>query len=115
VAEARAAEAAGADWVVAGHVYATPSHAGEPGAGLAFVREVAAAVRVPVVVIGGVTPGDVPALRAAGAGGVAVIRGVWDASDAEQAATDYLASYDADAAPGRDDRPDGERRAPRDG
>ena len=115
VAEARAAEAAGAAWVVAGHVYATPSHAGAAGAGVRFVHDVAAAVRVPVVAIGGVTPADVPGLRAAGAHGVAVIRGVWDASDAERAATDYLASYDADAAPGRDDRPDGERRAARDG
>ena len=115
VAEARSAEAAGAQWVVAGHVFPTPSHAGVPGAGAGFVRDVAAAVRIPVVVIGGVTPADVAALRAAGAHGVAVIRGVWEASDAEQAATDYLASYDADAAPGRDDRPDGERRAARDG
>lgn len=115
VAEARSAEAAGAQWVVAGHVFPTPSHAGLPGAGAGFVHDVAAAVRIPVVAIGGVTPADVAALRAAGAHGVAVIRGVWEASDAEQAATDYLASYDADAAPGRDDRPDGERRAARDG
>jgi thiamine-phosphate diphosphorylase len=111
VAEARAAAEGGADWVVAGHVYPTRSHPGEPPRGLQLVRDVAAAVRLPVVAIGGVTPAAVPALRAAGAAGVAVIRGVWAASDAERAATDYLASYDADAAGGRDDRPDGERRA----
>jgi thiamine-phosphate diphosphorylase len=114
--EARVAEAEGADWVVAGHVYDTSSHPGAPGRGIVLVRDVAAAATVPVVAIGGVTPARVPLLRAAGAHGVAVIRGVWAAGDAERAATDYLAFYDADAdgdaGARRDDRPDGERRAP---
>lgn len=115
-AEARARADEGADWVVAGHVYATGSHPGAPGRGVALVRDVAAAVRVPVIAIGGVTPARVPLLRAAGAHGVAAIRGVWSASDAEAAALDYLAAYDADAAPGRaDDAPDGERGAPHGG
>ena len=33
--------------------------------------------------------------KAAGAYGVAVIRGIWGASNAEQAASDYLSAYDA--------------------
>lgn len=116
VDEARAGADAGADWVVAGHVYATGSHPGAPGRGIALVRDVATAVRVPVIAIGGVTPARVRLLRAAGAHGVAVIRGVWGASDAERAALDYLAAYDADGAPGRrddapDDAPHGERGA----
>ncbi|HEU4629688.1 MAG TPA: thiamine phosphate synthase [Gemmatimonadaceae bacterium] len=110
-AAARAA-AEGADWVVAGHVYATASHPGEAPGGEALVRDVAATARLPVIAIGGVRPEHVPALRRAGAHGVAVIRGVWAASDADRAATDYLASYDADATGDGDDRPDGERRAP---
>lgn len=110
VAEARAAARDGASWVVAGHVRDTASHPGEPGRGLAFVRDVAAAVAIPVVAIGGIRPADVPELRAAGAAGVAVIRGVWAAADAERAATDYLAWHDADAADGGDDLPHGERR-----
>lgn len=110
VAEARAAARDGADWVVAGHVRETASHPGEPGRGLAFVRDVAAAVPIPVLAIGGIRPADVAAVRAAGAAGVAVIRGVWAAADAERAATDYLASHDADAATRGDDRPHGERR-----
>ncbi len=110
--EARRRAAEGADWVVAGHVYETGSHPGAPGRGIALVREVAAAARVPTIAIGGVTPARVPLLRAAGAHGVAVIRGVWAASDAERAALDYLATYDADGASGhRDDAPDGERGA----
>lgn len=92
--EARAAAAAGVDWVVAGHLFPTPSHAGAPGRGLAFLREVAGAVPCPVIGIGGVLPRHLPLLRAAGAHGAAVIRGVWDAENAERAASDYLSAYD---------------------
>ncbi|HEY0970436.1 MAG TPA: thiamine phosphate synthase [Gemmatimonadales bacterium] len=94
--EAREAADGGADWVVAGHVFRTASHPGEPGRGSGFLRAVVeAAPDVPVIAIGGVTPADVPGLRAAGAHGVAVIRGIWDAADPAEAATDYLAWYDA--------------------
>ncbi|HEX6534456.1 MAG TPA: thiamine phosphate synthase [Gemmatimonadaceae bacterium] len=92
--EACVAAEEGADWVVAGHVYATPSHAGMPGRGVALVRSVVAASRAPCIAIGGVRPEHVGALIAAGAHGVAVIRGIWSASDAERAAIDYLSEYD---------------------
>lgn len=82
-------------WLVAGHVFSTPSHAGEPGRGTAALSEICAAVSVPVIAIGGVQPADVAALLAAGARGVAAIRGVWRAVDAERAAADYLSAYDA--------------------
>lgn len=97
---AAAAERDGADWVVAGHVFTTRSHPGEPGRGEALVHAIVARVRVPLIAIGGVRPEHIPALRAAGAHGVAAIRGVWgagDASDAERAAIDYLSRYDATA------------------
>jgi thiamine-phosphate diphosphorylase len=94
--EARAAAAAGADWLVAGHVFATASHLGAPARGLAFLRAVAADVPAcPVIGIGGVLPRHVPLLLAAGAHGAAAIRGIWDAVDAERAAGDYISSYDA--------------------
>ena len=96
LAEARAAADAGADWVVAGHVFPTPSHAGAPGRGLVFLRAVVAAVSCPVIGIGGVLPRHLPLLRAAGAHGAAVIRGIWDAEHPERAAGDYLTAYDAD-------------------
>ncbi|MHB1223624.1 MAG: thiamine phosphate synthase [Gemmatimonadaceae bacterium] len=112
VAEARVAANAGADWLVAGHVFQTASHPGREERGIPFLAAVCAASTVPVIAIGGVTPADVPALRAAGSHGVAVIRGIWGAGDPERAATDYLSAYDADAGSGRpDDRPHGERRA----
>jgi thiamine-phosphate diphosphorylase len=98
--EARRAAGDGADWVVAGHVFQTRSHPGVPGRGLDFVRELVAAAEVPVVAIGGVTPADVPALRAAGVHGVAAIRGVWAAADVERAVTAYLSSYERDGSSG---------------
>jgi thiazole tautomerase (transcriptional regulator TenI) len=55
---------------------------------------VAQAVTIPVVAIGGVRPEHCRVLRASGAYGLAVIRGVWDAPNAERAASDYLSAYD---------------------
>jgi len=94
LAEAQAAEEEGASWLVAGHVFATTTHPGEEGRGLPFVRAIAAAVHVPIVAIGGVKPEHCALLRQAGAYGLAVIRGIWDAANAERAASDYLSAYD---------------------
>jgi thiamine-phosphate diphosphorylase len=93
--EAVAAARAGADWVVAGHVYTTPSHPGQPGRGVELVSAITAATTIPCIAIGGILPEHVPALRDAGAHGAAVIRGIWDASDAERAAFDYVSAYDS--------------------
>ena len=92
--EAQSASAEGAAWLVAGHVFATTSHPGQDGRGLPFLRAVAQAVTIPVVAIGGVRPEHCRVLRASGAYGLAVIRGVWDAPNAERAASDYLSAYD---------------------
>ena len=96
--EARVAASEGAAWLVAGHVFATATHPGEEGRGLPFLREVARAVSIPVVAIGGVRPEHCRVLRESGAYGLAVIRGIWGASNAERAASDYLSAYDDAAA-----------------
>lgn len=82
-----------ADWVTAGHVFATPTHASEAARGLEFVRRVTERSAAPVIAIGGVKPSDVAALRDAGAYGVAVIRGVWHTVDNARAARDYLLEF----------------------
>ena len=92
--EARVAASEGATWLVAGHVFATATHPGEEGRGLSFLRAVARAVSIPVVAIGGVRPEHCRVLREAGAYGLAVIRGIWGAPNAERAASDYLSAYD---------------------
>jgi thiamine-phosphate pyrophosphorylase len=68
------AEGQGADYVVFGSVFASPSHPGRAMAGLAALERVAAAVRIPVLAIGGVDAGRVEACLAAGAAGFAAIR-----------------------------------------
>lgn len=85
--DAEVAGARGADYVGIGPVYATAS---KPDAGDAigvdeFAR-LALACGLPAVAIGGITPEHVPALIAAGASGVAVIRAVFGAVDPERSA-----------------------------
>jgi thiamine-phosphate diphosphorylase len=92
--EAAAAAAAGASWVVAGHVFATPTHPTESARGPELVRRIARAAGIPCIAIGGIRPEHVAPLRDAGAHGVAAIRGIWDARDAERAAIDYLSPYE---------------------
>lgn len=73
VAAAVAAEAAGADYLVFGSVFASASHPGRPAVGLEALREVAAAVGIPVLAIGGVDAQRAGACREAGAAGFAAI------------------------------------------
>ena len=109
VEQAIEADRGGATWLVAGHVFDTASHQGVPGRGLAFVRAVREASSLPLLAIGGVTAERVGELLAAGAHGVAVIRGIWGARDAEMAAREYLTTYDAHGGTAARDRGDRER------
>ncbi|MFN2397671.1 MAG: thiamine phosphate synthase [Gemmatimonadaceae bacterium] len=92
--EALAAAEEGAMWLVAGNVFETPSHPGAPGRGMALLEEISHATKLPCIAIGGIKPEHARILRAAGVHGVAAIRGIWDADDAERAATEYLSAYD---------------------
>jgi len=95
VEDAAAAAEAGARWLVAGHAFDAERHGEEDTRGLAFIERLVAMHVLPVIAIGGVRPEHVPALRAAGAYGVAAIRGVWQASDAGAAVIDYLSAHGA--------------------
>jgi thiamine-phosphate pyrophosphorylase len=87
LAEARAAHAAGVDFIVFGPVFDTPSKRafGAP-VGLDALAEVTQAVATPVVAIGGITTERAAAARAHGAQGVAVISAILGASDPRGAA-----------------------------
>jgi thiamine-phosphate pyrophosphorylase len=95
-AEAREAAAQGADFVVFGPVYDTPSKRGYgPPQGLAALEAAAAAAPRPVLAVGGITPERVGEVRAAGAAGVAVIGAIYGAArpaDATKAFLDVLGS-----------------------
>jgi thiamine-phosphate pyrophosphorylase len=85
VADALAARAAGADYLLAGPVFPTPTHPDAAPLGLAGLGAIVA-VGLPVIAIGGVTVERIETLRAAGAWGAAVIRALWDAADPRAAA-----------------------------
>ncbi|MEK7475246.1 MAG: thiamine phosphate synthase [Candidatus Coatesbacteria bacterium] len=101
VAEARSAARAGADFVVVGPIFETPSKAlfGPPlGTGV-LAAACAAAAPVPVFAIGGVTPERSRACLEAGAAGVAVLGPLMRAAagtSPEGMAREVLARY-ADA------------------
>lgn len=92
--EARAAEAEGADFLVAGPIYPTASHPATPAAGLDLVRHAAAGGGA-VIAIGGLTPERTPDVVAAGGWGVAAIRALWDAPDPAAAVRAFLAALPA--------------------
>ncbi|MEO8457942.1 MAG: thiamine phosphate synthase [Chloroflexota bacterium] len=83
---ARRAEAEGAAYVVFGPVHETASHPGEPGVGRETLAGVVAAVRIPVVAIGGVTAERVGGIMGAGAAGVAVISAIFGSPSPHEAA-----------------------------
>ena len=133
VEEAIAAEEDGATWCVAGTVFETPSHEGQKGSQIDFISDVARAVKIPIIAIGGIQPEHIEALKAAGAYGIATIRGAgWEpqperhhtdpspgktrlvgaaGAPAGETITRYISAYDWSSESGRKDHSDGERRA----
>ncbi|HEX5416436.1 MAG TPA: thiamine phosphate synthase [Chloroflexota bacterium] len=95
--EARAAQAAGADWLTFGHVFSTASHPGEKPRGLAALAEICGATRIPVIAIGGIDADRVGEVLAAGAAGIAVISAILDANDPGKAARALVCGLKASA------------------
>ena len=89
--EAVEAELKGADWVVFGPVYDTPSkRAYGPPQGVARLARVAATVRLPVIAIGGINPERVREVQQGGARGVAVISAILAAESPGDATRRFL-------------------------
>ncbi|QNH15747.1 thiamine phosphate synthase [Xanthomonas sp. SS] len=93
LALARAAAAAGASYVAFGAFFPTRSKVTTRRADPGLLRD-AAALGLPRVAIGGVTPDNGHALVAAGADLLAVISGVFDAEDPRAALAAYRACFD---------------------
>ncbi len=90
--EAEAAIAEGADYLIAGNVFATSSHPDRPPRGLEWLRGICRLTR-PVVAIGGVTSERAAEIRNAGAWGIAAISALWTADDPAAAALALLAPW----------------------
>jgi thiamine-phosphate pyrophosphorylase len=85
-------DAATADYIGVGPVYATPTKEGRAAVGLELVRYAAANARVPWFAIGGIDPSNVQDVADAGAERVAVVRAIGDAADPERAAAELRAA-----------------------
>ena len=83
---------AGADYVLAGHVYPSASKPGLRPLGLAGVTAIVAAAPCPTLAIGGITPERVAEVVLAGAAGVAVIGAIVEADDPRAAAASLCAA-----------------------
>jgi thiamine-phosphate pyrophosphorylase len=85
--EALSAQEFGADYLGVGPVFPTTTKrdAGEP-LGLATLSQIAAAVRIPVIGIGGITLDNAASTIEAGCAGVAVVSALMGAADPEKAA-----------------------------
>jgi thiamine-phosphate pyrophosphorylase len=81
VEQAVVAERGGADYIGFGPMYPGGLRNNVAGKGLELLREVRAAVRIPIVAIGGITEATVPAVLAAGADACAIITDVVRAPD----------------------------------
>jgi thiamine-phosphate pyrophosphorylase len=86
VARAVAAEQAGADYVAFGTPFPSPTKPKRTDISLGIFREVKQQVKVPVFAIGGITIDNASHVVDAGADGIAVVSGVFGASDVEAAA-----------------------------
>ena len=81
------AQAAGADYLGVSPVFATPTKADTAAPlGLAGLRAIREAVKIPLVAIGGLNRGNAAAAVRSGANGVAVVSAIVAADDPEQAA-----------------------------
>lgn len=89
-AQARAAQAAGADYVAVGAMFPTSTKPDFELVGPELLRKLRGEVRVPLIGIGGITHGNVAEVIRAGADGVAVISAVCGAPDPEAATRRFL-------------------------
>lgn len=79
--EAKEAEALGADYVTAGHIFETDCKKGLKGRGLEFLSEVSKGVSIPVYAIGGINAENMESVKKAGADGVCIMSGFMKAPD----------------------------------
>ena len=99
VEQAVRAEQSGADYLGVGAVFPTGSKADAEAVSLETLASICAAVRIPVIAIGGIGPHNVMQLRGSGICGVAVISAIFAAPDIRQAAAGLRALTEQAVAP----------------
>ncbi|MBS5135682.1 MAG: thiamine phosphate synthase [Oscillospiraceae bacterium] len=81
VDDALEAQAFGCTYITAGHVFETDCKKGLPGRGLEFLRNVCAAVDIPVYGIGGIYPHNIALVRSTGASGACLMSSLMATED----------------------------------
>lgn len=89
VEEAKQAKDLGAAYVTAGHIFTTDCKPSLPPRGLAFLKNVRAAVSIPIFAIGGINEDNLKCVLDAGADGVCLMSSMMTCSD-PQAYVDRL-------------------------
>lgn len=87
------AQAAGANYVAFGRFFASHTKPQAAPAEIALLAEARAVIDIPIVAIGGVTVANAPALIRAGADAVAVIHGLFGATDVAARAREFTALF----------------------
>lgn len=87
--EAAEAQALGAAYITAGHVFPTDCKKGLPPRGLGFLKSVCGAVDIPVYAIGGINAENYRLVRGAGAAGACVMSGLMTCGDPKE----YIDSF----------------------
>ncbi|MEA2280481.1 MAG: thiamine-phosphate pyrophosphorylase [Solirubrobacteraceae bacterium] len=84
------------DYLAVGPVHATPTKPGRPAAGLAYVEHAArVGPSTPWFAIGGIDPSTAPAVLAAGARRIVVVRAIAEAVDPEAAARELTRALES--------------------
>jgi thiamine-phosphate pyrophosphorylase len=93
--QARKAFADGADYIGVGPVFATPTKAGRQPVTVEYVRQVAEMnPPIPFFAIGGIDLSNIHHVIESGAGRIAVVRAIAEASDPQKAAADFKKSLE---------------------
>ena len=83
------------DYISVGPIWETPTKQGRPGVGLELIDTAARIARLPWFAIGGIDPGNVGEVVAAGARRIVVVRAIRDAEDPAAAARDLRDAVEA--------------------
>ena len=92
VAQAQAAEAAGADYLGVGAVFPSPTKQNAIRITAEELRTICASVSIPAVAIGGITRENMGELRGCGMAGIAVVSALFSAADIRAAARELRAA-----------------------
>lgn len=89
IEEAVIAEQKGANYLLAGHIFATDCKKGLAPRGLTFIKSLKRHVKIPVIALGGIVPENYKSVLETGADGIAVMSTIMKADDIYKTTKSY--------------------------